>query len=151
MRRNTIQDFHKRILKTKGCWLWQGNLDTKGYGRFSLFGKVHKAHRLSYQEFKGKVPKELFVCHKCDNPQCVNPKHLFLGTIQDNLRDMYDKGRGADRHGEKSTNCKLTNVDVLIMREALEKGFRCIDVRKYFKISSAHISAIKYKRRWSHI
>ncbi len=78
------------------CWTWQGRREPKGYGRFNLVTekvKFQLAHRVAYYLFNGKDPKELFVCHKCDNPICCNPHHFFLGTHEDNQRDKIAKNR----------------------------------------------------------
>ena len=83
------------------CWEWEGGLDSKGYGILWVQGKNALAHRLSYEHFKGRIPKgkgrvprTLLICHSCDNPKCVNPFHLWVGTYRDNTRDMIQKGRG---------------------------------------------------------
>ena len=78
-----------------GCWEWQGSLTNKGYGRIRN-GSKNKvaAHRISYMLYIGTLENNLNVLHKCDNPKCVNPMHLFKGTQSDNVIDMYNKGRG---------------------------------------------------------
>lgn len=85
--------FEAKVLKTEGCWLWQGGLFPKGYGSFWLDGKNRTAHRVAYELYVGKVPSDLIVCHRCDVRSCVNPHHLFLGTDQDNADDRERKGR----------------------------------------------------------
>ena len=83
--------------KGSGCWLW---LLSKafGYGNFKVNGKTKRAHRVAWEEFNGPIPEGMNVCHTCDNPSCVNPEHLFLGTQYDNLQDMKQKGRGRGRY-----------------------------------------------------
>jgi hypothetical protein len=76
-----------------GCWEWTAGKTGKGYGAFSINGKNRPAHRVSYELFKEPIPDGLFICHRCDNPGCVNPGHLFLGTHQDNMDDRSAKGR----------------------------------------------------------
>jgi hypothetical protein len=75
------------------CWHWRGVTNQFGYGRFSYRGKTQVAHRLSYEAFVGPIPGGMSVLHKCDNPSCINPEHLWLGTYSDNRRDCLSKGR----------------------------------------------------------
>ena len=96
-----------------GCWEWTASKYGKGYGHLRVGKKIVGAHRLSYQLFVGEIGN-LCVLHKCDNPACVNPDHLFLGTVQDNSDDMADKGRST--FGEKSGRAKLTEQDVLFIK-----------------------------------
>lgn len=99
-----INKFFSGFVENKsGCAEWTASLNDTGYGRFYIGTESYHAHRISYYINFGTDPKEKMVCHNCDNPPCVNPKHLFLGTLQDNLRDMVNKGRHANR---KKTHCK---------------------------------------------
>lgn len=77
-----------------GCKTWAGSTDTLGYGRITKGQVTHKAHRLSYARFVGEIPDNMEICHNCDNPSCVNPNHLFVGTTKDNAEDREAKGRG---------------------------------------------------------
>lgn len=88
-----------------GCWWWTGRGDRKGYGKVNIFGSTERPHRISFRLFRGPLPDGLFVCHRCDNPACVNPEHLFLGTNSDNMRDRRDKGRDP-AHLKPKTHCK---------------------------------------------
>lgn len=86
-------EFESRILKTDYCWLWVGALFKSGYGKFSRGDRKIRAHRASYELYVGKIPRGMQVLHRCDNPPCVNPDHLFIGTHMDNMLDMESKGR----------------------------------------------------------
>jgi len=77
-----------------GCWIWQGQAGkTSPYGQIKAFGKFVLTHRLSYELYNGKIPEGMVICHHCDNPLCINPDHLFCGTMKDNAQDMIKKGR----------------------------------------------------------
>lgn len=151
MKTNTISDFLNAIDKTETCWIWTGNINSKGYGRMMLSGYPLTAHRISYVYHNGSIPDGMFVCHTCDNRKCVNPDHLFLGTIQDNNKDRAVKKRDADRRGELSPLSRLTANQIVVIREAITRGYRNKDIQRYFKLSSSHVSAIKYRRRWAHV
>ena len=93
----------KTITTSIGCMEWQGHLDTCGYGSVHFLGKIKGLHRLIWELVKGIIPEGLQILHHCDNPPCINPNHLFLGTHQDNMADMVLKGRAK----KKSIQIKL--------------------------------------------
>ncbi len=97
--------FLAKVLKTESCWIWQAAIGTTGYGNFQYEGNIQGSHRVSYQLFKGSIPKNLCVLHTCDERSCVNPDHLWLGTKGDNARDAVAKGRWVDNSGPKQDFC----------------------------------------------
>lgn len=96
--------FWEKVNKTAGCWIWEGALGRKGYGRFVTSSGLVGAHRVAYQLANGPFDLAMFVCHSCDNPKCVNPAHLFLGSNHDNMVDMIAKKRNVN---QQKTHCPL--------------------------------------------
>jgi len=88
------QRLWRKVKKSENCWLWTGATLINGYGRIKVDGKTIYVHRLSYELNVGPIPAGQFVCHKCDVRNCVRPDHLFAGSVIDNNRDMWSKGRG---------------------------------------------------------
>lgn len=129
------------------CWTWNGAKATHGYGAFSVGIKRTTAHRFSWQLHFGEIPKGMMVCHKCDNPPCVNPKHLFLGTDADNQRDKKLKGRAA--RGERNNKAKLTESDVREIRTLIEQGLSYREIARMFNVRHAAILTIKSGKNWS--
>lgn len=133
-----------------GCWYWTGAVSHR-YGYFTFQMQQHKAHRRAYELYIGPITNGLFVCHACDNPLCVNPCHLFLGTAKDNNTDRKLKGRNRDQHGTNHNFARLDETSVIVIREAIDAGFKQKDIAKYFRVGFKQISLIKLRKRWTHI
>lgn len=132
-----------------GCWLWTGAYDTKsGYGSFGIDGRRHSAHRASWELHFGDIPSGLCVCHKCDTPQCVNPLHLFLGTHTDNAMDKVRKGRDNTPMGVNQRNAKLTDDDVMKIRNDTRT---CKTIAAEYGIDGSTCSIIQLGRTWQHV
>lgn len=156
IRKKEYPTFESRFLDSfkldphTGCWNWTRSAPGFGYGK--MCGGTRKnrisimAHRFSYEYFKEKIPEGLRVCHRCDNPACVNPSHLFLGTAKDNTEDMVAKGRSL--RGEKSPNAKLTKVAVAEIREKLKNGTIGRRLAEEYGVDPNTISKIRLNKRW---
>ena len=140
------------IAMTPGhCWEWQKSKNKQGYGGVWWRGKHLRAHRASYQVFKGDTPVGFYVCHKCDNYSCVNPEHLFIGTATDNNTDRKNKGRNANIKGEKNPFHKLKEPQVNEIISLLKTNMTQKDIAKKFNVSSYCIYGIKKKKTWRHL
>jgi hypothetical protein len=161
------------------CWEWTGCLHHSGYGVIQFKNIQYQAHRLMYQFFVGSIPEGLLVCHKCDNPRCCNPAHLFIGTPKENSQDMVKKGRAlfGDRNpsrifperrprganhwtklkptnilrGSENPKAKLTERNVIEIRKLRKDGIRIKDLSTRFGVSETHIKYIIYRKSWVHI
>lgn len=140
-KKNSLEDlsfFWGRVEKTPSCWNWTGWCKRKGWhGTVGVSGKHWQVHRLSWTIHYGEIPDGLFVLHKCDNPKCVRPSHLFLGTQADNCRDMLTKGRQVAPSRKTSPNTKIPHNDLekIIVRwragesqRAIGKSYGATDV-----------------------
>ncbi len=140
----------REIDPSTGCWLWRGGVDGHGYGAISIQGKQYVVSRLSFPIFLGiQLDSKTCVLHRCDTPRCFNPDHLFLGTREDNSRDMIAKGRSGV--GESNGRAKLTQSDVLRIRQLLQDGESLTAIGKMFDVTDSTISKIKRGVNWSNI
>lgn len=148
---NTLSNLEIRISArvvqaANGCLEWRGTRNTKGYGQLRVGGKLTLVHRVTWEIHNGPIPDGLCVLHKCDNRVCVNHDHLFLGTHEDNVRDMCAKGRQA--RGETHSQAKLTEQDVLAIRADPRPPRK---IAEQYGVSSWTITAIQFGREWRHI
>lgn len=156
---NTDTRFWNKVNKTDECWNWTGGTVQSNYYRYGIFKdgkKAVRAHRFSFAMYNGSVPEGLFVCHACDNPLCVNPAHLFLGTAQDNATDMVNKGRQAK--GTTVHNAVLTDGKVKQIRQMYAER-TASGKRKYtqqqiadkYGCTRRNISDIVNNKTWGHV
>ena len=139
--------FWRHVEKTRDCWPWTGGVGHNGYGNFSRGRKRDgqvRAHRFSWEMHFGPIPVGMFVCHHCDNPACVKPDHLFLGTHADNMRDAVRK----DRTSHEPKNLKLTRGDVAEIRERLAMGQSQRRIARAFDVSQSNIGKIHRGETW---
>lgn len=140
-----IENYHF-IRQPYGCWTWL-LARRNGYGVVSVSGRQWTAHRWAYLLSKGPIPKGLLVCHSCDNPACVNPEHLWLGTQLANRRDAVRKNRQAC--GERQGKAKLTDAEVLFCRE--HAGIPVKYLAEFFKVCESTIYQVLSRQIWKHL
>lgn len=143
-------DFLTKVEKTDTCWIWRGSINDHGYGLFLYKGRSERAHRVSYELFRGPIGRDKILCHKCDNPPCVRPSHLFPGTQADNMADMKRKGRGTkipSVFGERHPLAKLNDETA--------RNIRCdngpiADIAERHGISRSLVRGIKAGTHWKY-
>lgn len=160
-RKSVVERFWSKVDYGDTCWSWLGSVRGKGYGQFGIEANhIEDAHRVAYRLAYGPIPEGVLVCHKCDNPNCVRPDHLFLGSHRDNLLDASKKGRLTQlvtmhqphRHWGEVHATKLTLIKV---REIQEKAQRFdyhktnwAELAREYGVSRGTISDIVMGRRW---
>jgi hypothetical protein len=129
----------ERTDKSGDCWVWTGPKNNKGYGHFRM-GRDTRAHRVSYVLNVGPIPDGLFVLHRCDNPSCVRPDHLFLGTHQDNMDDRTRKGRNQS----KLNAIEVAQIRDLVAARVMAQG----QIARAYGVSDTTVSLIKHGHKW---
>lgn len=132
-----------------GCWDWKGSFGEGGYALLATRKFGNRAARISYILHYGSIPRGLYVCHHCDNPRCVRPEHLFLGTPHDNVADMIEKGRHA--HGERHWKSKLTESDIPAIRALRAAGLSQQKIADRYGVSQETIGRIIRRKNWTHV
>lgn len=133
------------------CHYWMGGKAKDGYGHFWFNGRTIKAHRFAFFIHTGIDPGELLILHSCDHPDCINPFHLFDGTNEDNMRDKMEKGRHVIVLGESHGRSKLTESDILEIRNLNKEGYSKKTIAKEFGVKERLIYRIVKKELWKHI
>jgi hypothetical protein len=153
MKATFVERFWARVKKRgpTDCWPWLRGKNQCGYGEMMWERKPWLSHRIAYTLKVGPIPSGLWVLHRCDNPGCCNPAHLWIGTAQDNSRDRENKGRGANRKGEKHPLAKLTASDVVKIRKLAANRIPRATIAERFGIHRMYVQLIVSKRRWKHI
>jgi len=163
-----MADIAERLLRSRridplsGCWEWTGARKPDGYGRLFRRGRQLTAHRLAYEQWRGPIPPGLSVLHRCDNPACFNPEHLFLGTQADNIADCIAKGRafrakgsanGKHTHpgtsqGERNGRARLTEAEVVAIRS--DRRGRA-EIAAHYGVVPVTVWKVKTRRSWAHV
>jgi hypothetical protein len=147
-----MKRFWDKVDKNGQCWKWKAATNANGYGIFGINRGCKLAHRVSYEMAHGPIPEGLCVCHTCDNKPCVNPAHLWVGTVADNNADRDRKGRasGGGLKGQDHSQAKLTADDVENIR-ANEMNLTQRELGEIFGVSQTLISHIIRRKIWSHV
>ncbi len=135
------------------CQVFTGRTDTHGYGQIKDKGRPVLVHRWVWEQNFGAIPEGLHVLHRCDNPACLNPEHLFLGTHGDNMKDKAKKKRGNVPSGaaHKRPMAKITAEQAGQIKELLRRGYRGCDIARDFNVTRNLVSEIKLGKTWAHI
>ena len=146
-----------KVTKTETCWLWTGAKHEFGYGVLGAGVRgtgLRKAHRVAWESVNGPVPDGLYVLHKCDVPACVNPDHLFVGTLKDNHDDMRSKHRGSNpppQRGSANVNAKLTEELVRAIRMLYANGVMQKDIAVTIGVTRDTVSRAVTGKGWAHV
>lgn len=137
----------------RGCWLWLGWCDGDGYGKVNpgVLPGERVVHRIAHVVYVGPIPEGLSVLHRCDQPCCINPDHLFLGSHVDNMRDMIAKGRRVEVKGSRHGQSKLSEGQVVEMRRLAARGWRSPALAMRFGISPRNVRDVVARKLWSHV
>lgn len=152
------KSYDKHVIRKDGCWDWKGPKDKGGYPVMSCRAGIgsDRGHRSSWVIHNGKIPEKMFVCHKCDNPICTNPEHLWLGTHKENNDDKISKGRAKYKSppimkGSSNPSSRLSEEQITEIKLLIGKGLTSRDIGKQYGVSKTTILRIKTGETWKHI
>ncbi len=152
MRKTIEQRFEDKVDRSGECHEWRAYRNRTGYGVFSVrTGVNNQAHRFAYEMENGPIPEGMYVLHSCDNPGCVNPEHLRVGSQKENMDDRRVRGRDADRRGERNGGAKLTDSAVVEIRRLYKEGEMQKDLAERFGVANQLISRIVNRKCWVHV
>lgn len=144
--------FWSKVDPSGRCWEWTAYRKPNGYGAFMLRkGVFVGAHTVSFALVHGPIPAGMSICHKCDNPPCVNPDHLFLGTQRDNAFDMFAKGRATRTRGTDRANARLTEDAVRAIREPAARYGLIRALAREHGVSETTVRKIRLGKKWRHV
>lgn len=151
MRGNIAERFWQKVNKSGGCWVWTASTNGRGYGKFWNGERIVAAHRFSFELSGEPIPRGAFVLHRCDNPGCVRPDHLFLGTQAENIQDMINKQRHGytGSPGERNHQAKLTRDQVAEIRRRFNDGETRADLAREFNLCWLTIDRIVQFQHWN--
>jgi len=143
---NRLENFWEQVDRSGDCWIWQGRIQHDGYGAITREGRQWLAHRLAWLICHG--PTDLCVLHKCDNPPCVRPDHLFTGTQQDNIADMVSKGRQHHPRGTRNPKAKLTLELAEEIRRKYIPNKNLVALSKEYGVARSTIQRVISHQNW---
>lgn len=152
------KSFEKHVIRQEGCWSWKGPIAKFGYAVMSCRKEIGpcRGHKASWIIHKGPIPEGMHVCHKCDNPICTNPDHLWIGTYKQNNDDKIAKGRAnfvnpPVKKGSDNGSSKLNEDQVKEIKVLISQGHSCYGISKKYDVSNTTIKRIRNGENWSHV
>lgn len=153
-----LDGYEQNVIKNEnGCWDWKGKKSTLGYSWYYVNGKRIFAHRFSYEFYNGQILNNNEICHKCDNPSCTNPLHLFQATHKENIQDSIKKGRfkfvpnHLKAKGSNVSSAKLNEKNVVLIKKMIKDGIGNKEIAKKFNVVHGTISHIRVGKTWKHV
>lgn len=148
-RTRRLNIFMMRVRKTDHCWFWKGSVNKNGYGTTALGGTSSLAHRVGWMLMRGQIPHGMVMCHTCDNKRCVNPAHLYVGTMLQNSRDAWERIKFPPRHGVANGRSKLSEDDVREIRADGKSTHKELGGR--YGVTDAAIRLVRIGRNWPQV